>query len=80
MFYNMFTSRHDEEISARYKPKYSPAVFHTALDIALPETQQFGVTLDRWGFNYDWTFLGSAISILHENENEMISMFRYEVP
>ncbi|CAB4027764.1 rho GTPase-activating 8-like isoform X2 [Paramuricea clavata] len=38
---------HDEEISARYKPKYSPAVFHTALDVPLPETQQFGVTLDR---------------------------------
>jgi hypothetical protein len=47
MFYNMFTSRHDEEISARYEPKYSPAVFGTALDIPLPETQQFGVTLER---------------------------------
>ncbi|XP_028397348.1 rho GTPase-activating protein 8-like isoform X2 [Dendronephthya gigantea] len=39
--------KHDEEISERYKPKYSPAVFHTDLEISLPETQQFGVSLER---------------------------------
>ena len=41
------TSRHDEEISAKYRPKYPPAVFHTGLDISRPETQQFGIALDR---------------------------------
>ncbi|CAB4018633.1 rho GTPase-activating 8 isoform X5 [Paramuricea clavata] len=39
--------KHDQEISARYEPTYSPAVSGTALDISLPETQQFGVTLER---------------------------------
>lgn len=39
--------KHDRDISARYKPKYSPAVFHAPLDIPPPETQQFGVSLDR---------------------------------
>ena len=47
-FFSCLFSRHDEYVLSRYKPKYSPAVFHTTLDIPSSQTQQFGVALDRY--------------------------------
>ena len=52
-FLSCLISRHDEYVLSRYKPKYSPAVFHTDLDMPPAQTQQFGVVLDKEGFNQD---------------------------